>query len=178
MMTDTNGKAPKITWYVWAGGQRSRHEATMRGSWGWDVECSCGWGSHTGGAIKARVEEARADHMYFEHGIATGIWARIYGPGPVEPGPVAEEEGLLLERAGRRVDPAGWSAARGDDAPAGYGDPERGDEPGPDDLADDVTEASSPAGSARKAPTDCPACGYPVASYHHCAGATIDRRNV
>jgi len=81
---------PRIRWYVWVrtydghrptGSERIPHEATMRGSWlGWDVECSCGWGSHTGGAIKARVEEARADHLYFEHGIPTGIFRGLPPP--------------------------------------------------------------------------------------------------
>jgi hypothetical protein len=28
----------------------------MRGLWGWDVECSCGWKTSTGGATRASVE--------------------------------------------------------------------------------------------------------------------------
>lgn len=53
-----------IRWYVWSGGEKLLHTSRMRGSWpGWDVECSCGWGSHTGGAIKTRVEEARLEHL-------------------------------------------------------------------------------------------------------------------
>lgn len=56
----------RIRWYVYAGGNGSplvkmRHKATMRGHWpGWDVECSCGWQTLTGGAtrsyIRAEVE--------------------------------------------------------------------------------------------------------------------------
>lgn len=42
--------------------------------WGWDATCSCGWDSHTGGAIEARVREEVQDHLYFEHGIKTGPW--------------------------------------------------------------------------------------------------------
>jgi hypothetical protein len=39
---------------------RNRH---MNGrDWGWDVKCSCGWESRTGGAIEARVREAVEDH--------------------------------------------------------------------------------------------------------------------
>lgn len=64
--------AHRATWFVYAGGygtptEKLRHTATMRGSWaGWDVECSCGKGSHTGGAIKARVEEWLFDHRFGE----------------------------------------------------------------------------------------------------------------
>ncbi len=56
-------EAHRARWFVWSGGERIPHTASMRGHWpGYDVECSCGWGSHTGGAIKARVEEALFDH--------------------------------------------------------------------------------------------------------------------
>jgi hypothetical protein len=40
----------RIAWYVYAGGERIRRTATMRGAWGGDVECSCGWKTNTGGA--------------------------------------------------------------------------------------------------------------------------------
>lgn len=49
-----------------------RRTDSMRGSWdGWDAECSCGWGSHTGGAILARVREAVANHKWE---VANGWW--------------------------------------------------------------------------------------------------------
>lgn len=32
--------------------------------WGWDVRCSCGWESRTGGAIQARLREMVAFHRY------------------------------------------------------------------------------------------------------------------
>jgi hypothetical protein len=36
----------------------------MRGrDWGWDAACSCGWETHTGGAIQARVREDVAAHL-------------------------------------------------------------------------------------------------------------------
>lgn len=36
----------------------------MRGrDWGWDVRCSCGWESRTGGAIQERVREMVDDHL-------------------------------------------------------------------------------------------------------------------
>lgn len=53
----------RATWYVWIGGERERANRHHGGSWvGWDVECSCGKGSHTGGAIKTRVREWLFDH--------------------------------------------------------------------------------------------------------------------
>lgn len=62
----------QIKWFVWSAGQKLPHEATMRGSWdGWDAECSCGWATRTGGAIKTRVREAVADHKWE---VANGFW--------------------------------------------------------------------------------------------------------
>lgn len=55
----------QIKWFVYSAGQKLAREATMRGSWdGYDAECSCGWATHTGGAIKARVAEAVHDHKW------------------------------------------------------------------------------------------------------------------
>lgn len=45
----------RIRWYVWSCGVRMPHEATMRGTWGWDAECSCGWETRTGGATRGYV---------------------------------------------------------------------------------------------------------------------------
>jgi hypothetical protein len=63
-------KTPRhtIRWFVYAGGygqplERLPRTASMRGSWvGYDAECSCGKGSQTGGAIKARITEWVEDH--------------------------------------------------------------------------------------------------------------------
>lgn len=45
-------------------GEKIPRNGIMRGrDWGWDVKCNCGWATHTGGAIEARVrEEVRAHH--------------------------------------------------------------------------------------------------------------------
>jgi hypothetical protein len=51
-----------IKWFVWAGGERMPHEASMRGAWGYDAECTCGWRSATGGAVKRHVEALVANH--------------------------------------------------------------------------------------------------------------------
>jgi hypothetical protein len=31
--------------------------AQMRGAWGWDVRCSCGWATNTGGAVVRYIRE-------------------------------------------------------------------------------------------------------------------------
>ena len=52
----------KITWWVYAGSERIRRTAQMRGSWGYDATCSCGWDSRTGGGTKRYVAEKVEDH--------------------------------------------------------------------------------------------------------------------
>jgi len=54
--------AHKATWFVVAGRQRIRRTSRMRGTWGYDVTCSCGWDSKTGGATRGSVEDALFDH--------------------------------------------------------------------------------------------------------------------
>ncbi len=51
----------KITWYVWAGSEKIRRTSRMRGTWGYDVTCSCGWETRTGGAVKRYI----TDEIYF-----------------------------------------------------------------------------------------------------------------
>lgn len=51
----------KITWWVYAGSEKIRRTAKMRGTWGYDVTCSCGWETRTGGAVKRYI----ADEVYF-----------------------------------------------------------------------------------------------------------------
>ena len=55
-----------IKWFVWAGDQKMRHESSMRGTWGWDAECSCGWQTRTGGAIRSSVESDVQLHKTME----------------------------------------------------------------------------------------------------------------
>ena len=52
----------RIRWYVWAGTERIPHRSTMRGGWGWDAACSCGWESRVGGGTRRYVEEKVAAH--------------------------------------------------------------------------------------------------------------------
>jgi len=70
LITAETMRAHRARWFVYAGGygqplEKLPHTAQMRGHWtGWDVECSCGWTSATGGAIRARVAEALWDHRF------------------------------------------------------------------------------------------------------------------
>lgn len=65
MLTPEIKQAHRGKWFVWAGGEKMPHTSSMRGTWGWDVECSCGeWASHTGGATRASVEDDFWDHRF------------------------------------------------------------------------------------------------------------------
>jgi hypothetical protein len=61
-----------IKWWVYTGGmdenmrrERIRRTASMRGFWpGYDVECSCGWETKTGGAVKSYIEQEVWSHKW------------------------------------------------------------------------------------------------------------------
>lgn len=58
-------KAHRATWYVWAGGVKMPRQATMRGTWGYDVTCSCGeFETRTGGVTRRYVEGELWVHRY------------------------------------------------------------------------------------------------------------------
>lgn len=57
-----------IQWFVYAGNEKIRHNATMRGQWGFDATCSCGWETKTGGSIKSFVILHVELHKIMEHG--------------------------------------------------------------------------------------------------------------
>ena len=57
----------KIKWFVYSGGEKSRRNSTMRGYVAYDAECSCGWESNTGGAVKNDVEYKVFWHKINEH---------------------------------------------------------------------------------------------------------------
>ena len=56
-----------IKWFVIAGNEKIRYNSTMRGTWGFDAECSCGWSSKTGGAIRSSVEQEVRFHKILDH---------------------------------------------------------------------------------------------------------------
>lgn len=57
-------KGHTITWWVYAGSERIRKTKEMRGAWGHDATCSCGWGSNTGGATSGSVARDVREHKY------------------------------------------------------------------------------------------------------------------
>jgi hypothetical protein len=59
---------PVIKWWVvLESGMWMRHEATMRGRWGYEVTCSCGWKTATGGALKSYMQKVVAQHKSNHH---------------------------------------------------------------------------------------------------------------
>lgn len=50
----------RVRWFgiVPGTGERIPRNGSMNGrDWGWDVECSCGWHTRTGGAIQERIRD-------------------------------------------------------------------------------------------------------------------------
>ena len=56
-----------IRWFVYAGGEKFPMESSMRSYVGYDFECSCGFKSSTGGAIKACIKREIEDHKFYAH---------------------------------------------------------------------------------------------------------------
>jgi hypothetical protein len=52
----------KIRWWVVIEGERIPRTAAMRGSWGYDATCSCGWQTRTGGAVRSYIAAEVATH--------------------------------------------------------------------------------------------------------------------
>lgn len=52
----------RITWLVYAGEELIPHTSAMRGQWDYEARCSCGWETHTGGAVRRYVAEKVSDH--------------------------------------------------------------------------------------------------------------------
>jgi hypothetical protein len=46
----------RVRWFVVVDGEEHARQASMRGQWGYDVVCSCGWRTHTGGAVRSCIE--------------------------------------------------------------------------------------------------------------------------
>ena len=67
-MTESRPVKHRISWWVYAGRERIRHTATMRGQWGYDATCSCGWDTKTGGATRRYVADEVWFHKHIEGG--------------------------------------------------------------------------------------------------------------
>jgi hypothetical protein len=61
----------KIQIFVYAGDEKIRHTSHMRGEWGYDFKCSCGYESRTGGAVKSYVRDLIDRHKIEDHGYQT-----------------------------------------------------------------------------------------------------------
>ena len=67
----------QIKWFVYAGEEKIAHNSTMRGTWGYDAECSCGWKTTTGGAIKSSVIADVQLHKSMDHNYKWAIVGNI-----------------------------------------------------------------------------------------------------
>jgi N6-adenosine-specific RNA methylase IME4 len=56
----------RIKWFVWSGGEKMPKTAAMRGTWGYDAECSCGWKTSTGGGTRRHIENEIWFHKFQE----------------------------------------------------------------------------------------------------------------
>jgi hypothetical protein len=65
-----------IKWFVYAGNEKIAHNASHVGDWGYDVECSCGWVTRTGGATRGYVADEVWYHKRFDHNYAIAPYAR------------------------------------------------------------------------------------------------------
>lgn len=52
----------RIRRYVYAGGELIPRTSEMRGSWPNEAKCSCGWESHSGGAVETYINREVEDH--------------------------------------------------------------------------------------------------------------------
>lgn len=58
-------KEHRIKWFVvLPSGERLRHTAQMRGTWGYDVTCSCGWDSRVGGGTLTHIRDRVWEHKF------------------------------------------------------------------------------------------------------------------
>jgi len=82
-----------------------KHETMLWSNYGWDVKCSCGWESRTGGAIYSSVLRNVEDHRWDAQAVADyekeNTMNITWHPWPDDiedaPGRCAEPEGWWLE---------------------------------------------------------------------------------
>lgn len=68
----TSAVVHRIRHFVVVDGEKIPRESGMRGAWACEAECSCGWKTRTGGAIRSWVDREVADHKFdVEHGFWT-----------------------------------------------------------------------------------------------------------
>jgi hypothetical protein len=71
----STGEQHRIRHYVYTGSGDDREliprEATMRGDWPCEAKCSCGWETHSGGAVLSYIRREVADHKW---DVENGFW--------------------------------------------------------------------------------------------------------
>jgi hypothetical protein len=60
----TRNESHKIRWFVVVDGERIPRQSSMSGKWDYDATCSCGWATHTGGALENEIRRQIADHKW------------------------------------------------------------------------------------------------------------------
>lgn len=63
-----------IRWFVVLDGKRMPRQSTMRGTWGYDVTCSCGWDSRVGGGTERYIRRLIWEHKW---AAANGFWTGV-----------------------------------------------------------------------------------------------------
>jgi len=56
-----------VKWFVWSAGEKMPHAKSMRGAWGYDAQCSCGWETKTGGGVRSWVRDLVETHKRLDH---------------------------------------------------------------------------------------------------------------
>jgi len=67
MKLEATTEKVQIKLFVYAGDEKVRHTSHMAGEWGWDFECSCGYQSKTGGAIRSYIQNQIKEHKLYTH---------------------------------------------------------------------------------------------------------------
>lgn len=129
-------KAHRASWWCMAwDGQGNvewlRHTAIMRGGWGHDVECSCGWKSRTGGGTRRSVEEKLWDHRLEAQWEAVQTDERgVVYVNPYQPVPDSFKDPVTCGTCRRTWDdsvPTAWTPAPSARCPFEYDHEEVGD---------------------------------------------------
>jgi hypothetical protein len=63
----------KMKWFARWGGEWIARSAGMQGK-EWDVKCSCGWQTNTGGAIESNIRWAVKMHKWE---VENGFWEQV-----------------------------------------------------------------------------------------------------
>ena len=62
----TDQKA-NIKWFYVVNDQKYRYVKGLIGVTAWEVSCSCGWESHTGGGVRSWLDQLVFEHKFYDH---------------------------------------------------------------------------------------------------------------